>query len=176
MDPVQPNSSKEQRRHTARRRRWVWPPGWPLRRSRPDRARSTVVDEEHAKAVARRPSGLVPAPSRSRLPHGRVPRTADERRGGALSIHADHEPGLLLALALQVPFGVFAYAIARLLLAAARAVVSKIRRWVPPALRPQRADVEPVTWIAPPHWSCLVVHTVFAARRCCFLPDANVEL
>jgi len=55
-----------------------------------------------------------------------------------------------------VPFGVFAYAIARLLLAAGRAVVSKIRRWVPPALRPQRADVEPVTWIAPPHWSCLV--------------------
>ena len=30
-----------------------------------------------------------------------------------MSIHAAYEPGLLLALALQVPFGVFAYAIAR---------------------------------------------------------------
>jgi hypothetical protein len=74
----------------------------------------------------------------------------------ALSLHAFHEPGLLLALALQVPFGAVAYAIARLLLAAARAVVAKVRRLVPAALRPQRADVEPVTWIAPPRWSCLV--------------------
>jgi hypothetical protein len=74
----------------------------------------------------------------------------------ALSLHAFHEPGLLVALALQVPFGAVAYTIARLLLAAAQAIVSKVRRLVPAPLRPQRADVEPATWIAPPRWSCLV--------------------
>jgi hypothetical protein len=73
----------------------------------------------------------------------------------ALSLHAFHEPGLVVAFALQVPLGAAAYAIARLLLAAARAVVSKVRRLVPAALRPQRTDVEPITWIAPFRWSCL---------------------
>lgn len=74
----------------------------------------------------------------------------------ALNLHALREPGLLLALALQVPFGAVAYAIARLLLAAARAIVAKVRRLVPETRRPQRTDVEPVTWIAPVRWSCLV--------------------
>jgi hypothetical protein len=74
----------------------------------------------------------------------------------ALSLHSLHEPGLMLALALQVPFGAVAFAIARLLLAAARAIVAKIRRLVPAAQRLRRADVAPVTWIAPARWTCLV--------------------
>jgi hypothetical protein len=74
----------------------------------------------------------------------------------ALSLHALREPGLLLALALQIPFGVVAYAIARLLLAAARAIVARVRAPVPDQQRPQRVDVEPATWIAPARWSCLV--------------------
>ena len=73
----------------------------------------------------------------------------------ALSLHALREPGLLLALAFQIPFGVVAYAIARLLLAAL-AIVARVRRAVPEARRPQRADVEPITWIPPARWSCLV--------------------
>lgn len=74
----------------------------------------------------------------------------------ALSLHALREPGLLLALALQIPFGVVAYAMARLLFAAALAIVARVRRAVPETRRPERADVEPVTWIAPARWSCLV--------------------
>jgi len=74
----------------------------------------------------------------------------------ALSFHAVHEPGLLLALALHVPFGAVAYGIARLLLAAARALVAKVRGLAPGAPCPKPADVEPVTWIAPARWSCLV--------------------
>jgi hypothetical protein len=74
----------------------------------------------------------------------------------ALSLHALREPGLLLALALQIPFGVVAYAIARLLLAAALGIVARVRRAVPETRRPQRADVEPKTWIPPARWSCLV--------------------
>ena len=74
----------------------------------------------------------------------------------ALSLHALREPGLLLALALQVPFGAVAYAIARLMLAAARAIVAKIRRSVAQTPRPRRSEVEPDTWIAPARWSCLV--------------------
>jgi hypothetical protein len=74
----------------------------------------------------------------------------------ALSLHALREPGLLLALALQVPFGALAYAMARLLLAAARAIVAKVRRSAPETQRPQRSNVGPVTWIAPARWSCLV--------------------
>jgi hypothetical protein len=74
----------------------------------------------------------------------------------ALSLHALREPGLLLALALQVPFGVVAYAIARLLLAAARAIVARVRSSVAETQRPKRSSVGPVTWIAPARWSCLV--------------------
>ena len=74
----------------------------------------------------------------------------------ALSLHALREPGLLLALALQVPFGALACAIARLLLAAARAIVGKVRRSAPESQRAQRSDVGPVAWIAPARWSCLV--------------------
>ena len=74
----------------------------------------------------------------------------------ALNLHALGEPGLLLALALQVPFGALAYAIARLLLAAARAIVGKVRASAPESQRPQRSDVGPVAWIAPARWSCLV--------------------
>lgn len=74
----------------------------------------------------------------------------------ALSLHALREPGILLALALQVPFGAVAFALARLLLAAARAIVSRVRPSLPDAQRPRRADVEPVSWIAPQRWSCLV--------------------
>lgn len=74
----------------------------------------------------------------------------------ALSLHALREPGLLLALAFQIPFGVVAYAIARLLLAAALAIVARVRRAVPETRRPQRADVEPITWLPPARWSCLV--------------------
>ena len=76
--------------------------------------------------------------------------------GEALSLHALREPGLLLALALQIPFGVVAYAIARLLLAAALAIVARVRTPVPKTRRPQRADFEPKTWIPPARWSCLV--------------------
>lgn len=75
---------------------------------------------------------------------------------GALSLHVTHEPGLLLAVVLQAPFGAVAYVIARLLLAAARAIVAKVRRSVPAPQRSRRADVKPVTWIAPERWSCLV--------------------
>jgi hypothetical protein len=82
----------------------------------------------------------------------RLPSGASE----ALSLHALREPELLLALALQIPFGVVAYAIARLLLAAALAIVARVRRAVAATRRPQRADVEPVTWIPPARWSCLV--------------------
>jgi len=74
----------------------------------------------------------------------------------ALGLHVLREPGLLLALALQVPFGAIAYAIARLLLVAARAIVGKVRRSVPEPQRPQRSDVGPVAWITPARWSCLV--------------------
>jgi len=74
----------------------------------------------------------------------------------SLSPHALSEPGLLLALALQVPFGAVAYAVARLLLAAGRAIASRVSASLPDAQRPQRYDVEPVTWIAPTRWSCLV--------------------
>jgi hypothetical protein len=74
----------------------------------------------------------------------------------ALSLHVLREPGLLLALALQVPFGAVAYAFARLLLAAARAIVARVRASLPDPLRPQRADIKPDTWIAPARWSCLV--------------------
>ena len=74
----------------------------------------------------------------------------------AMNLHALREPGLLLALALQVPFGALAYAIARLLLAAARAIVGKVRGSAPESQRPQRSDVGPVAWIAPARWSCLV--------------------
>lgn len=74
----------------------------------------------------------------------------------ALSLHALREPGLLLALALQIPFGVVAYAIARLLLTAALAIVARVRRRVPKRRRPQGSDGEPITWIAPRRWSCLV--------------------
>lgn len=74
----------------------------------------------------------------------------------AFSLHAVHEPGLLLALALQVPFGQAAYAIARLLLAAARAIVATVRRLVPDAQHRQRTDVAPMGRIAPARWSCLV--------------------
>jgi hypothetical protein len=74
----------------------------------------------------------------------------------ALSLHALREPGLLLALVLQVPFGALAYAIARLLLAAARAIVAKVRKSVQETQRPHRSDVSPVAWIAPARWSCLV--------------------
>jgi hypothetical protein len=76
--------------------------------------------------------------------------------GEALSVHALREPGLLLALALQVPFGAIAYAVARLLLTAARAIVARVRASAPDPRRPQRADVEPVTRIAPTRWACLV--------------------
>ena len=74
----------------------------------------------------------------------------------ALSLHALREPGLLLALALQAPFGALAYAVARLLLAAARAIASRVHASLPDAQRPPRSDVEPVTWIPPARWSCLV--------------------
>jgi len=74
----------------------------------------------------------------------------------ALGLHALREPGLLLALVLQVPFGALAYAMARLLLAAARAIVAKVRKSVPDTQRPQRSDVGPVAWIAPARWYCLV--------------------
>ena len=74
----------------------------------------------------------------------------------SLSLHALREPALLLALALQIPFGVVAYAVARLLLAAALAIVARVRKPVPETRRPQRADVEPITWIPPARWSCLV--------------------
>jgi hypothetical protein len=74
----------------------------------------------------------------------------------APSLHAIREPALLLALALQIPFGVVAYAIARLLLAAALGIVARVRRAVPETRRPQRADFEPKTWIPPARWSCLV--------------------
>jgi hypothetical protein len=76
--------------------------------------------------------------------------------GEALSVHALREPGLLLALALQAPFGAIAYAVARLLLAAARAIVARVRASAPDPRRPQRADVEPVTRIAPARWSSLI--------------------
>jgi hypothetical protein len=74
----------------------------------------------------------------------------------AFGLHALREPGLLLALALQIPFGAVAFAIARLLLAAARAIASKIGRSVAEPARPRRSVLEPVTWIAPTRWSCLV--------------------
>jgi hypothetical protein len=74
----------------------------------------------------------------------------------ALNFHVLREPGLLLALVLQVPFGALAYAIARLLLAAGRAIVAKVRKSVPDTQRPQRSDVGPVARIAPARWSCLV--------------------
>ncbi|MBI3647602.1 MAG: hypothetical protein HY240_02415 [Actinobacteria bacterium] len=73
-----------------------------------------------------------------------------------LTLHAMQEPGLLLALALQVPFGAAAYALARLLLAAARTIVSKVRGPAPDTRRRQRADVPLVVRIAPARWSCLV--------------------
>jgi hypothetical protein len=76
--------------------------------------------------------------------------------GEALSLHALREPGLLPALVLQIPFGALAYAVARLLVAGARAIIAKVRRSVVEAHRPQRSGVEPVTWIAPERWSCLV--------------------
>jgi hypothetical protein len=74
----------------------------------------------------------------------------------ALSVHAAREPGLLLARAIQVPFGAVAYAVARLLLAAARAISAKICRLVPAAKRQRQADAAPISWIAPTRWTCLV--------------------
>jgi hypothetical protein len=74
----------------------------------------------------------------------------------AFGLHALREPGLLFAFALQIPFGGLAYAVARLLLATARAIVARIRRSVAETRRPQRTDLEPVNWIAPARWSCLV--------------------
>jgi hypothetical protein len=71
-------------------------------------------------------------------------------------LHAMHESGLPLALALQVPFGAIGYAIARLLLAAARAIVARIRASAPDPQRRRRADVQPGTRIVPARWSCLV--------------------
>lgn len=76
--------------------------------------------------------------------------------GEALSAHAVREPRLLLALALQIPLGAMAYALARLLLAAGRAIVARVRASAPDPRRPQRAGVEPFTRIAPSRWSCLV--------------------
>jgi hypothetical protein len=74
----------------------------------------------------------------------------------AFSLHALHEPGLLLALVLQVPVGAAAYGIARLLVAAARAIVAKVRSIVPDAQRRQRTEVASIARIAPARWSCLV--------------------
>jgi hypothetical protein len=73
-----------------------------------------------------------------------------------LSLHALREPGLLLALALQIPFGAIAYAIARLLLAAARAFLARVRASAPEHQRSHRAKLEPISWIVPARWSCLV--------------------
>jgi hypothetical protein len=75
--------------------------------------------------------------------------------GEALTLHSFREPRLLLALALQIPFGAVAYAIARLLFATARAIFARVRSSVQdPARRPD--EIEPVTWIARARWSCLV--------------------
>ncbi len=74
----------------------------------------------------------------------------------ALSLHAVHEPGLMLAFALQVPFGIIAYAIARLVVAAARAIVARVRRRIPDARRRQGPTGVTVPQIAPSRWSCLV--------------------
>jgi hypothetical protein len=74
----------------------------------------------------------------------------------ALSLHAAREPGLLLALVLQVPFGALAYVIARLLLATARAIVAKVRKLAPETRPRQQTDVTPSARIAPTRWSCLV--------------------
>lgn len=76
--------------------------------------------------------------------------------GVAMSLHSLREPGLMPAIVLQLPFGAVAYAIARLLLAAARAIVARIRTSVPDPRRPQQIDVEPVIRIARARWSCLV--------------------
>jgi hypothetical protein len=74
----------------------------------------------------------------------------------ALSLHAAHEPGFLLALALQVPFGAVAFVIAALLVAAARAIVAQVRGSHLAERRSQPAGVEPIARVAPTRWSCLV--------------------
>ena len=74
----------------------------------------------------------------------------------ALSLHAAREPGLVLALALQIPFGAVAYAIARLLLAAARAIITQASRSGREPRRPQQVVFAPAQRAIPARWSCLV--------------------
>jgi hypothetical protein len=74
----------------------------------------------------------------------------------ALGIHAIHEPGVLLALALQVPFGAVACVVAFLLLAAARSIVAKVRGLRLADRQPRHVGAVRITRAAPTRWTCLV--------------------
>jgi hypothetical protein len=56
--------------------------------------------------------------------------------GTGPALHEAHDANIALGLALQVPFALLAYVVARTLFAVARRVVSALRRWSPaPGLR-----------------------------------------
>lgn len=74
----------------------------------------------------------------------------------SFGVHSLREPGLLLALALQLPFGAMAYVIARLLLAAGRAIVSRARGVSSVSQHRPRIALMCDIRTAPLRWSCLV--------------------
>lgn len=59
------------------------------------------------------------------------------------------EPRLVVGLALQVPFGLVAYGVARLLLRAIERVVARLARTVSPRLRAATTRVAPVSVVLP---------------------------
>lgn len=66
------------------------------------------------------------------------------------SLHAALDPGMLLGIAIQVPFGIAAFLVARLLFAVVLKVAASFTKRLPP-LRRVRQSVRPPRLIAPAH-------------------------